>query len=91
MANKFKEGDRVILTGEGLIPFPDWPVWGSKYSCIGTIVEISHGLAHINWDNGYNMMNLLENISRFDGREENSLSPNISFMLYKRSKNAKGR
>ena len=89
MSNKFEIDDRVILTGEGLIPFPDWPVWGSKYSCIGTIVEISHGLAHINWDNGYNMMNLLENISHFNGREEKSLSPNIAFKLYKRKNNEK--
>jgi hypothetical protein len=40
MSNKFKEGDRVILTGSGLTLSDSWPVWGSEFSCIGTIMKI---------------------------------------------------
>ena len=91
MANKFKDDDRVILTDKGLIPFPDWPVWGSEYECVGTIIETRHGFIHVLWDNGYSKITLPKSLSHFNGREENTLSPNVAFMLYKRSKDAKGR
>ena len=88
MSKKFEEGDRVILTGEGLIPFKNWPVWGSKYSCVGTITNIRHSFVHVLWDNGNSKALIRSKISHFTGREKKSLSPNIAFMLYKRSVNA---
>lgn len=92
MSKKFEVGNRVILTGKGLLPFPDWPVWDSEFSCVGTITRIQTGrYPQVLWDNGHSKILSSNSISHFTGREENFLSPNISFMLYKRSKDAKGR
>lgn len=87
MSDKFKIDDRVILTADHLIPFPDWPVWGSKHSCVGTITDADGGLIWVTWDNGTSKMILSRNLSHFTGPEEDSLSPNIAFMLYKRKNN----
>jgi hypothetical protein len=91
MSIKYKAGDRVILTGKTLIPYPDWPVWGSKYSCVGTVADIKRELVHVIWDNDHRKIILPSSLSHFTGREDKSLSPNIAFMLYKRNKHEKGR
>lgn len=88
MSNKFNIGDRVILTGEGLIPFHNWPVWGSEHQCVGTVVDTNGSFTWVDWDNGVATKQILApNLSHFTGREENSLSPNIAFLKYKRSRN----
>jgi len=89
MSKKLKKGDRVILTGKKLIPYTDWPVWGSKYECVGTITNVINNLIHILWDNGSKKAVTSDYISHFTGREENSLSPNILFMLHKGKINEK--
>ena len=89
MSKKFKIGDRIILTGEHIMPLPDWPVWGSKYGCIGTVTETGYSLIYVLWDNGNSKIVLPVNLSHFTGREEKSLSPNIAFKLYKRKSNEK--
>ena len=87
MSNKFKKGDRVILTSEEVIPTPSWPVWGSKHQCVGTIINTSNNITWVLWDNGKSKMLLYYSLSHFTGVEENSLSPNVAFMLYKRRRN----
>jgi len=89
MAKPFKENDRVILTGKGLTPLPDWPIWGSKYSCVGTITNVNHethGFLRVLWDNGVSMMARVPNISHYHGQKKDALSPNVALMLHKRRK-----
>lgn len=84
---KFEMGDRVILVGEELIPWKTWPVWGSKYSCVGTIDGIGSAYSNVQWDNGSNRMIDSHYLRHFAGVEE--ISPNRAFIMYKRSINAK--
>ena len=88
MSNKFDVGDRVILTNDNIKPTKNCPVCGSRHQCVGTVVDIDRSLVWVNWDNGVATNIVLAlNLSHFTGRQENSLSPNIAFMLYKRSRN----
>lgn len=91
MSDIFKIGDRVILTGKHLIPYKDWPVWGSKYSCVGTIIDVRGGLSWVTWDNDTDRTRMIKSysLSHFTGGEEKSLSPNLAFLKYKRSKHGK--
>ena len=89
MSNKFVNGDRVILVGKELIPTKDWPVWGSEYSCVGTINGIGNGYSYIYWDNGRKRTIDDSYLRHFTGREEDSLSPNVAFLKYKRGINEK--
>lgn len=91
MSDKYKEGNRVILTGKTLIPYPDWPVWGSKHSCVGTVVQIRRGFVHILWDNGYSKVVTPDSLSHYRGEENGTLCPNIAFMLHKRKVNEKNK
>jgi len=86
MSKKFKVGDRVILVGKDLIPTKDWPVWGSKYSCVGTVKSIDI-YPYIRWDNGRSRIVDSRYLRHFAGREE--VSPNRAFIMYKRSINDK--
>ena len=44
-------GDRVILTYK-YIAGNSYPVWGSKFECIGTIIEVGDNRTRVDWDNG---------------------------------------
>jgi len=89
MDKNFKVGDRVILTGKGLIPYKSWPVWGSKYSCVGTINDIgaSEIYSNVHWDNGTHQVLQVRHLSHFNAPAGDSLSPNIAFLKYKRKIN----
>ncbi len=94
MSNKFSIDDRVILTSKDLLPTTEWPVWGSEYSCIGTIVDIvgdyvAGEMAWVMWDNHKTITKLIRaaNLSHFhDGDEKSSLpvEPNLAFLLRKK-------
>ena len=89
MSNEFKKGDRVILTGENIIPTRQWPVWESEHGCVGIIVEIAGGLVWVDWDNGITKMILPNSLSHFSGGGQNVLSPNAAFLKYKRKTNGR--
>jgi hypothetical protein len=77
MSKKFEQGDRVILVGKELIPTKDWPVWGSKHSCVGTVDGIGSAYTNVQWDNGRSRTIGNYYLQRFTNQEEKSSSPNI--------------
>jgi len=83
----FKEGDRVILVGEDIIPTPSWPVWGSKHSCVGTVEGLGSDSVYIRWDNSRTAAITMNYIQHFTGQERDSLLPNLSFLKHKRKIN----
>jgi len=89
MSDKFSAGDRVILTGENIIPTKQWPVWESEHGCVGTIVECDGNLIWVNWDNGITKMLLAISLSHSNPGEQNALSPNLAFLKYKRKTNGR--
>jgi hypothetical protein len=86
MSNKFNVGDRVILTGLHLIPALDWPVWGSEYGCVGTVVDVDKGLTWVTWNTGGTRMILSKNLTFYTGQKEPPVSPNLAFLKYKRTR-----
>lgn len=50
----FHMGDRVILIPNNFHPEPGYPVYGSDYSDVGTVVEIDkrHVSIRVEWDQG---------------------------------------
>jgi len=89
MSNKFGVGDKVILTGESIIPTRQWPVWGSECGCVGTVVDIAEDLVWVDWDNNIVKMILSSNLSHFTVGEQNALSPNHAFVIHKRKTNGR--
>ena len=84
-------GDRVILTYK-YIAGNSYPVWGSKFECIGTIIEIKKnaGRIRVEWDNGkkydYPASTLsLADTSILDQSGKPAVpNPNQAFRLHKR-------
>jgi len=83
MTEKLNIGDRVILTDISLIPAKFWPVWGSKYECVGTVTDIEDNIVSIAWDNNKHVMLTHRHLSL---HTDQSLSPNAAFLKYKRSR-----
>jgi len=86
MSNKFEVGDRVILIGEYIIPTIGWPVWGSEYGCVGTIVatEYKKPTYTVEWDNGkFLSISYLWLELSF----EDNGNPNTAFLKHKRTLN----
>ena len=80
MSNNYKIGDRVILTGKGIIPMRGWPVWGSEYECVGTITgTIGDITVIIKWDDGLSMSINSIFLSHFTGGIKET-DPNIAFL-----------
>ncbi len=50
----FHKGDRVILIPNNFHPEPGYPVYGSDYSDVGTVVEVDrrHVSIRVKWDQG---------------------------------------
>ncbi len=50
----FHKGDRVVLIPNNFHPEPGYPVYGSNYSDVGTVVEIDrrHESIGVRWDQG---------------------------------------
>jgi len=85
MSDKLEPGDRVVLTGKGIIPTPSWPLWGSDLACVGTVVHNDMGsLVGVLWDNGKEKIVLDISLSYYTGTDKDTVSPNIAFLQYKR-------
>ncbi len=50
----FHKGDRVILIPNNFHPEPGYPVYGSNYTDVGTVVEVDtrHVSIRVKWDQG---------------------------------------
>ena len=94
---KFRIGDRVILSDKigFIIPTPSWPVWGSDYSCAGTVrgvmtekrfKEPSATTVRVLWDNNESNIHSEENLFHADSPLP-SPEPNRAFRRRKRDKN----
>lgn len=88
----FKIGDRVILVGnERIIPTQAWPVWNSKYECMGTVIstaterryaEPSVTRVGVQWDNSQgntHLEELLQHAADALSKEKPKMEPNRAF------------
>lgn len=85
--DKFRAGDRVILTDRNYCATKQCPVWGSTYMCVGTIIGITvlattTGMANIQWDNGTVSSQFLGSLTLHN--EEKGADPNRAFLLEKK-------
>lgn len=89
---EFQQDDRVILVYK-YIPGPSYPVWGSEYECVGTIVELTtkNRRVRVEWDNGNRYEYPAVALDRVDSTvldhrgKPAVLNPNKAFRLHKRN------
>ena len=77
---RFKRGDRVILLDNGK-PSNRYPLWGSAYSSVGTVVTVGGVLLLIKWDNGEEGNYPRFRLYQHDGELRN---PNRAFLIKKK-------
>jgi len=86
--HKFKVNDRVILTYD-YIPTEEYPVWGSRHECVGTVYGMKDGGTRVlvEWDNGTAHDYPSTRVSLYDTR----LSIDNPNRAFKRRKNDRNR
>ncbi len=85
-------GLNVILLPAHYIPTWKYPVWGSKYSCIGTIIEIQRDkktlgggkatLVRINWKSGAHGLYSYKTVALASNADTSD--PNLGFKIFRK-------
>ena len=77
---------QVVLVGDRYKPEPSEPVHGSKYACIGTIIEMyresSDYDVHVKWDNGEDNSYLIKDLRIVTDVMVNN--PNFAYRMWRR-------
>lgn len=80
-----KKGSTVILTHKLFIATPEYPVWPSRYQCVGTVAYTREdGRIGVKWSNGrkneFSYHHLTEVDSVDDASVKFKIDPNQAFI-----------